>query len=142
MTVLRYLFYVVALYITLPFSGTIDVATVIVFFVILEEDTRFALIFAFLAGLISDLYFPVRLGINTLVNITLSQSLILLKKYLVLNPLTTIATFVVLYFVKIAVLNVLVSAPIDPAQISYTILIFFPVYFVLKRIVSGVWTKK
>ena len=139
---LRYLFYIVALYLTLPFSGTIDVATIIVFFVIIEEDARFALVFAFLTGLISDLYVPVRLGINTLVYITLSQSLLLLKKYLILNPPRTIATFIVFYFIKTAVLNVVVSSPTDLAQILYTILIFFPVIFLLKKIATGVWMKK
>jgi len=139
---LRYILYLVALYLALPFSGTIDVATIIVFFVLIEEDARFALVFAFLTGLISDLYFPVSPGITTLVYITLSQSLLLLKKYLVLNPLTTIATFIVFYFVKTAVLNVAVSSPIDLTQILYTILIFFPVIFLLKKITTGVWMKK
>jgi cell shape-determining protein MreD len=138
---LRYLFYVVALYLALPFSDTIDVVTIIVFFTIIEEDARFALVFAFLTGLISDLYLPIRLGINTLVYLTLSQSLLVLKKYLILNPLTTIATFIVFYLIKTAVLNVLVSSPINLTQIIYTILIFFPFTLLLKKIATGVWMK-
>lgn len=139
---LRYLFYVVVLYATLPFGGIIDVATIIVFYIIIEEDARFALVFAFLTGLISDLYFPVHIGVNALLYIILSQSLILLKKYLILNPLTTIATFTVLYLVKTAALNVIVSSPISAAQILYTILFFFPIFFVLKKIVTSIWMKK
>lgn len=139
---LRYIFYVTALYSALPSSSTVDVATIIVFFIIIEEDARFALVFAFLTGLITDLYFPVRLGITTLVYITLSQSLLLLKKYLVLNPLTTIATFIVFYLVKTAVLNFAVSSPVDITQLLYTILIFFPVIFLLRKITTGVWMKK
>lgn len=139
---LRYLFYIIALYATMPFSHTVDVATVIVFFVLIEEDERFALCFAFLAGLVSDLYFPVRLGANTLTGITLGQALILLKKYLVLNPLTTLATFIVFYFLKTAILNVAVSSPIEPMRILYTILIAFPTLLLLRRTLLGVWMKE
>ncbi|UCD18932.1 MAG: rod shape-determining protein MreD [candidate division WOR-3 bacterium] len=134
--------YVVALYITIPFSSSVDVAMIIAFFVIIEEDSRFALAYAFLAGLITDLYFPVRLGISSLINIVLTQSLIVLKKYLVLNPLTTIATFIVFYFVRTALLNIFIASPISLVQISCTILAFFPTLFILKRIVRGPWMKK
>ncbi len=139
---LRYLLYVIALYITIPFSGSVDVAMIIAFFVIIEEDSRFALVYAFLAGLITDLYFPVRLGISSLINIILAQSLIVLKKYLVLNPLTTIATFIVFYFIRTALLNIFIASPINLVQISCTILAFFPTFFILKRTVRGLWTKK
>lgn len=139
---LRYLFYIIALYATMPFSPTVDVTTVIVFFVLIEEDERFALCFAFLAGLISDLYFPVRLGVNMLTGVALGQLLILLKKYLVLNPLTTIATFIVFYFLKTATLNVAVSLPIEPMRILYTILVAFPTLLLLRRTLLGVWMKE
>ena len=135
---LRYLFYCIALYATMPFSPTVDVATVIVFFVLIEEDERFALCFAFLAGLISDLYFPVRLGANMLTGVTLGQLFILLKKYLVLNPLTTIASFIVFYFLKTAALNVAVSLPIEPMRAAYTILVAFPTLILLRKTLLGV----
>ncbi|MDH4211227.1 MAG: hypothetical protein OEV79_07235 [candidate division WOR-3 bacterium] len=139
---IRYLLYFLALYLSLPFNSTIEIATIIVFFVIMKEDARFALIFAFATGLLTDLYYPVRLGVNAIVYISLTQLLLYLKRFLVLNPLTTIATFTVLYLVKTAALNVFVSAHIDAARIIFTILIFFPIVFLLNRIGYGIWMKK
>ncbi|UCG30574.1 MAG: hypothetical protein JSV53_01475 [candidate division WOR-3 bacterium] len=138
----RYLLYIAVLYLSLPLNGTVEIAAIIVFFVITKEDARFALAFAFVTGLLIDLYYPVRLGYNTIVYISLTQALLYLKKFLVLNPLTTIATFTVLYLVKTAALNVLVSAPIDSVQIVLTVLIFFPIMFLLSRISFGTWMKK
>ncbi len=138
----RYLLYIAVLYLSLPLNGTVEIAAIIVFFVITKEDARFALAFAFVTGLLIDLYYPVRLGYNTIVYISLTQALLYLKKFLVLNPLTTIATFTVLYLVKTAALNVLVSAPIDSVQIVLTVLIFFPIMFLLNRISFGTWMKK
>jgi cell shape-determining protein MreD len=139
---LRYLLYMTALYLSLPFSATVDVATIIVFSVIIKEDARFALVFAFITGLLIDLYNPIRLGISTIVYITLAQVLLYLRKFLVLNPITTIATFTVLYLVKTATLSILASAPIDPSSMIFTILAFFPVFFFLNRISYGTWMKK
>jgi len=137
-----YLLYILALYLSLPFNSTIEISTIIVFFVIVREDARFALIFAFFTGLLIDLYYPIRLGVNTLVYISLSEILIYLKKYLVLNPLTTIATFTVLYLVKTAALNVFISVHIDPSRVILTILTFFPILFLLDRIGFGIWIKE
>lgn len=139
---LRYLFYIVALYATLPFSGTVDLTAIIVFYVITSEDPRFALILAFGTGLLTDLYYPARLGINMVVYTVLAQALLVLKGYLVLNPLTTIATFIVLYLVKTAVLNMALGSPIGLMQIVYTILAFFPAICLLNKLSRGVWMKK
>jgi cell shape-determining protein MreD len=139
---IRYLLYILALYLTLPFNSTIEIATIVVFYVITKEDARFALIFAFFTGLLTDLYHPVRLGLNTIVYISLTEILLYLKKYLVLNPLTTIATFTVLYLVKTAALNILVSAQIDPGRMILTILMFFPTMCLLNRIGFGIWITK
>lgn len=138
---IRYLVYFIALYLTLPISAIVDVLAIILFFIIMEEDARIALMFSFVTGLLTDLYLPVRIGINTLIYITLSQSLLFLKKYLVVNPLTTIATFIVFYLIKIALANILVSAPINLLHILYTIAAFFPVTMILNRINFGIWMK-
>ncbi|UCD04846.1 MAG: hypothetical protein JSV98_06915 [candidate division WOR-3 bacterium] len=139
---IRYLLYLLALYLSLPFNNTVEVALMILFFVIIKEDPRFALIFAFTVGLLTDLYYPIRLGASTIVYITLTQLLLYLKRFLVLNPPTTIATFTVLYLVKTAALNIFVAAHIDAVRIILTILIFPPIAFLLDRIGFGIWMKK
>ena len=138
---IRYLVYFVSLYIILPFNAFVDVAAAIVFFTIIHEDQRFALVFSFIAGLLFDLYYPVRLGINTLTYIVLTQSLLYLKKYLVLNTLTTFATFIVFFLTKLAITNIILSSPISFAQIGYAILAFFPTILVLSKINFGVWMR-
>ena len=138
---IRGLVYLVALYLALPVSAVVDVLTIILFFVIMEEDAFVAMVFAFFTGLLTDLYTPVRVGVNTLIYLTLTQSLLLLKKYLVLNPLTTIATFIVFYLIKVAVVNILAMVPINLMQIVYTTAAFFPVTMILRRINFGVWMR-
>lgn len=138
---IRYLVYFVALYIVLPFSAFVDIVTAIVFFIIIHEDERFALVFASIAGLLFDLYYPTRLGINTLIYIVFTQSLLYLKKYLVLNPLTTFTTFIVFFLSKLAVTNIILSSPISFTQIGYAILAFFPTILVLNKINFGVWMR-
>jgi cell shape-determining protein MreD len=138
---IRYLIYFIALYLVLPVSAVVDVLTIIVFFIIINEDMRIALIFSFFTGLLIDLYQPVRIGINTLIYIVLTQSLLFMKRYLVINPLTTIATFCVFYLIKIALANILASAPINLLHIGYTIAAFFPATMILNRIHFGIWMR-
>ncbi|MBE0432156.1 hypothetical protein IBX73_01680 [candidate division WOR-3 bacterium] len=136
---LRYLLYIITLYVTLPFSGTVDLTAIIVFYVITTEDARFALAFAFGTGLLTDLYYPTRLGINTVVYVALTQALLFLKKFLVLNPLTTVATFIVLYLVKTVALSLAIASPIELTRIIYTVLAFFPTVSLLNKLSHGVW---
>jgi rod shape-determining protein MreD len=138
---IRYLIYFIALYLALPSSAVLDITLIIVFFVIMEEDERFALIFSFITGLLIDLYQPIRIGINTLILITITQLLLYLKRFLVLNPLTTVATFLVFYLIKIAITNIIISAPINPLHVVYTIAAFFPVIIVLSKINFGTWMR-
>jgi cell shape-determining protein MreD len=138
---IRYLVYLVVLYLALPANAILDISLITVFFVIMQEDERFALAFAFVTGLLIDLYQPIRVGVNTLILITLTQLLLYLKKYLVLNPLTTLATFVVFYLIKTAITNIVIAAPIDPLHVVYTIAAFFPVIIVLSKVNFGTWMK-
>jgi cell shape-determining protein MreD len=138
---IRCLVYLIALYLALPISATVDVLTIILFFIIMESDARIAILFSFFTGLLIDLYSPVRMGVNTLLYITLTQSLLFLKKFLVINPFTIIATFFVFYLIKVALANILVSAPINLLHIGYTIVAFFPVTMILSRISFGIWMK-
>ncbi len=139
---IRYLVYFIALYLALPFNAITDIVAIIVFFIVTEEDERFALVFSFIAGLLIDLYYPVRLGINTLIYLTVTQSLIYLKKYLIRNPLTTFATFIVFYLIKTALANVIISSPINLALIFCTVLTFFPMMLLLSKLTFGIWMRK
>jgi rod shape-determining protein MreD len=138
---IRYLIYFVSLYLMLPFNAAVDFLTILVFFVIMNEDARFAIVFAFITGLFVDLYLPVRLGINTLIFIAVAEALLLLKKYLIANPLTIISAFVVFLLTKTALTNVLVSEPLSILHMFYTIVLFFPIVVIFNRINFGVWMK-
>ena len=137
----RYLVYIVALYLALVLNAYVDVLAIIIFFIIMKEDGRVALVFAFLAGLLLDLYAPVHLGVNTLLLLILTQTLLFLKKYLVVNPLTNVATFLVFFLIKTALANILVSAPLNTLYIIYTIVAFFPVTIILNRINFHIWMR-
>jgi rod shape-determining protein MreD len=137
----RYLVYILALYIALTINAFIDVLAIIVFFIIMKEDARVALIFAFVAGLLIDLYSPAQLGVNTLVLLILTQTLLLLKRFLVVNPLTNVATFFVFYLIKIALANILISTPINTLHIVYTLAAFFPLTIILNRINFRIWMR-
>jgi cell shape-determining protein MreD len=136
---IRYLVYLIMLYLGLPVSALIDIIAITVFYVALEEDGRFAIIFAFVAGLLIDLYHPNHIGTNMLIYVILTESLLWMKKFLVLNPLTTVATFIVFHLVETALANILVGAPLNCLQIVYTIAVFFPIILVLNRINFGAW---
>jgi hypothetical protein len=137
----RFLVYIIVLYLALPISAVVDLMTIVLFFVIIREDALPALLVSFFTGLLLDLYLPVRIGVNTIISITLTQSLLLMKKYLVINPLTTISTFVVFLLVKAALANLIISAPLNLLHILYTIAAFFPVVLILNRISFGAWMK-
>jgi rod shape-determining protein MreD len=137
----RYLVYILALYIALTLNAFIDVLAIIVFFIIMKEDARVALIFAFVAGLLIDLYSPAQLGVNTLVLLILTQTLLLLKRFLVVNPLTNVATFFVFYLIKTALANILISTPINTLHIVYTLAAFFPLTIILNRINFRIWMR-
>jgi cell shape-determining protein MreD len=137
----RYLVYIIALYVALTLNAFVDVLTIIIFFIIMKEDARVALVFSFLTGLLVDLYTPVQLGVNTLLLLILTQTLLFLKKFLVVNPLTNFATFLVFYLIKTALANILVSAPINTLYIVYTIVAFFPVTIILNRINFRIWMR-
>lgn len=138
---IRYLVYLIMLYLGLPVSALVDIIAITVFYVALEEDGRFAIIFAFLSGLLIDLYHPDHIGINMLIYVILTELLLWMRKFLVLNPLTTIATFIVFQLVETALANILIGAPLNPMHIVYTIAIFFPIILALNRINYGIWMK-
>ena len=138
---MKYFIYIILLYIVLPFNFSIDFITALIFFIAFNEDSRFALIFAFVAGLLIDLYNPAHLGVNILVYIVLVQSLLYLKRYIIQNMFTIFATFLVFYLMKIVITHLIVLSPLDAQPIIITILIFLPFFAALNKLVYKVWMK-
>jgi len=138
---MRYLIYFVLLYIFLPFNFSIDIPIILIFFIIFNEDERFAVIFSFLAGFLIDLYNPPMFGVNTLVYVLLAQSLLYLRKYILQSLLTTFVTFVIFYLAKIFILHLAIMSPLSTTPIALTIITFFPISWILHRLLYGVWTR-
>jgi rod shape-determining protein MreD len=138
---MRYLFYIILLYVFLPLNHRVDFTTILMFYIIYNEDERFALIFSFLGGFLIDLYYPVHLGVHMLFYTLLAQLLIYLKKYIIRNLLTTALTFIIVYVTKTFVLYLLISSPIVLEPMLFTILIFCPFWVLVHKLMFGVWMK-
>jgi len=138
---MKYFIYIILLYIFLPFNFSIDLITTLVFFVIFNEDERFTLIFAFLAGLLVDLYNPVKLGTNFLVYLILAQALLYLKKYIAQSLLAIVATFSIFYLLKIIVIHLALSSPLKIQPTIITIITFLPIFWVLNKLLYRVWMR-
>jgi rod shape-determining protein MreD len=138
---MKYIIYIFLLYLFLPFSFSIDLVTLLLFFIIFNEDHRFALIFSFLIGLLVDLYNPISLGINMLVYLILTQSLLYIKKYIAQNLATIFGTFTIFYVIKVTTIHIILTSSPAFQPIITTIIVFLPFFFVLNRLVNGVWMK-
>ena len=138
---MKYFIYIILLYIFLPFNFSIDLITTLVFFVIFNEDERFTLVFAFLAGLLVDLYNPVKLGANVLVYLILAQALLYLKKYIAQSLLAIVATFSIFYLLKIIVIHLALSSPLKIQPTIITIITFLPIFWVLNKLLYRVWMR-
>ncbi|KPJ72061.1 hypothetical protein AMJ52_07570 [candidate division TA06 bacterium DG_78] len=138
---MKYIVYILLLYLFLPFSFSVDLVTLLLFFIIFNEDHRFALIFSFLIGLLVDLYSPVSLGINMLVYLILTQSLLYVKKYIAQNLATTFGTFTIFYVIKVTTIHIVLTSSLAFQPIITTIIAFLPFFFILNRLVHGIWMK-
>ncbi len=138
---MKYFLYILLLYIALPFNFTIDLITILIFFMIFSEDEKFAIIFAFFAGLLIDLYNPVYLGLNMLVNTLLTQLLIYLKRYVAQRPIIILANFTIFYSAKIVITHLALAAPLKIQPIVITTIVFLPLFLSLNRVIHGVWMK-
>lgn len=138
---MKYLLYIALLYLFLPFNLHVDAITILLFFIILNEDERFCLVFSFFAGLLIDLYYPAVLGINTLIYIVMVQTLLYSKKYITKTPVVTIGLFTIFYLVKITLTHAAVSFPLSFFGMILTIVLFFPIYVSLNKIINNTWMK-
>lgn len=138
---MKYILYIVLLYVFLPFNLYIDLIAILIFFIAFQEDDRFVLLFSFFAGLLIDLYYPVVLGINMLIYIILVQTLIYIKRYIVHSPVVVFAIFMTFYLTKIVIMHLILSAPLVIQPIIITTIVFFPIFILLNRLFYKRWIK-
>ncbi|MBA7626478.1 hypothetical protein ES703_33928 [subsurface metagenome] len=138
---MKYILYIVLLYVFLPFNPYIDLIAILIFFIAFQEDDRFVLLFSFFAGLLIDLYYPVVLGINMLIYIILVQTLIYIKRYIVHSPVVVFAIFMSFYLTKIVIMHLILSAPLVIQSIIITTIVFSPIFILLNRLFYKRWIK-
>jgi len=138
---MRYLLYAILLYIILPFNIYVDLLAILVFYIVFNEDEKFVLLFSFYAGLLIDLYYPVVIGINTLIYIVLVQALLHIKKYIIQSPIVTVAVFIAFYLTKIGIIHLAFSTPPKMQPIIITIAFFFPVFMIFQKLIHNIWMK-
>jgi len=138
---MKYILYIVLLYVFLPFNLYIDLIAILIFFIAFQEDDRFVLLFSFFAGLLIDLYYPVVLGINMLIYIILVQTLIYIKRYIVHSPVVVFAIFMSFYLTKIVIMHLILSAPLVIQSIIITTIVFSPIFILLNRLFYKRWIK-
>ncbi len=138
---MKYILYIVLLYVFLPFNLYIDLIAILIFFIAFQEDDRFVLLFSFFAGLLTDLYYPVVLGINMLIYIILVQTLIYIKRYIVHSPVVVFAIFMTFYLTKIVIMHLILSAPLVIQPIIITTIVFSPIFILLNRLFYKRWIK-
>lgn len=138
---MKYILYIVLLYVFLPFNPYIDLIAILIFFIAFQEDDRFVLLFSCFAGLLIDLYYPVVLGINMLIYIILVQTLIYIKRYIVHSPVVVFAIFMSFYLTKIVIMHLILSAPLVIRPIIITTIVFSPIFILLNRLFYKRWIK-
>jgi rod shape-determining protein MreD len=138
---IRYALYIILFYVLLPINASIDLIAMLVFFIAFREEESAALLFAFAAGLLIDLYYPVLFGINMLTYVILVQAVLYLKKYITENPLITWIVFTAFYLARTTVIYLLVSPSLHISLYALTIVLFLPIFVVLNRTLYGIWMK-
>ncbi|KPK72950.1 hypothetical protein AMJ87_03290 [candidate division WOR_3 bacterium SM23_60] len=138
---MRYVLYVILLYVLLPINATIDLIAILIFFIAFREDESAALLFAFFAGLLIDLYYPVLFGINMLIYVILVQVILYTKKYFTESPFIILITFAIFYLVRATTVYIFVSPTLDIPRYVLTITFCLPVFMVLNRTLYGIWMR-
>ncbi len=138
---MKYVLYIALLYIFLPFNLYIDLIAILIFFIVFREDERFVLLFSFFAGLLVDLYYPVVIGINLLIYIGLVQILLYIKKYMAQSNLVTFAVFATFFLTKIVIVHLALSIPPKIQPVIITLILFFPIFTLLNRLIYKTWMR-
>lgn len=138
---MKYLLYFALLYILLPFNLYIDLISILVFYLVFNEDERFTLVFSFFAGLLTDLFYPVVLGVNILIYVLLVQTMLYVKKYINQKMLINWVVFAIYYMVKTIITHIAISAPVSIKPIMLTIFCFLPIILLFNKIKYKVWMR-
>lgn len=138
---MKYLIYVLLLYVFLPFNYMIDIIAVLLFIVYLKENPYFVLPYAFFAGLLLDLYYPVMLGFHMVLYLMLMQMLIYIRKYLAHQTLITFALFLAYYITKIIVSALVLRINLPGQTIGLTIVTFGVLTLVTSVMPQRSWMK-
>lgn len=138
---MKYLLYFLLLYVLLPLNTVADFIAIILFYIAVMENGYFAVICAFVTGLLVDLYYPSLLGLNMLLFLVLVQSLLVIKTYLAQTPITISGVFAIFFLTKITILHIVIAFDISIPYIILTFLFFFPAYWILNRLVYRTWMK-
>lgn len=138
---MKYLWYFALLYILLPFNLYIDMISILIFYLVFNEDERFTLAFSFFAGLLTDLFYPVVLGVNILIYVLLAQTMIYVKKYINQKMLINWTVFAIYYLIKIIITHIAISTPVNIKPIILTIFCFLPIILLFNKIKYKVWMR-
>ncbi|MBN2620376.1 rod shape-determining protein MreD [candidate division WOR-3 bacterium] len=138
---MKYVLYLLFIYILLPLNTAADFVLMILFYVTIIENSYFAIICAFIAGLLIDLYYPSLLGFNMLIFLVLVQSLLMVKKYVAQTPITILGLFTVFFLTKITIHHIIIAFDISILYVILTIVFFFPVYGITNQLFYRVWMK-
>ncbi|MEO0137687.1 MAG: hypothetical protein ABIL39_10210 [candidate division WOR-3 bacterium] len=138
---MRYLWYVIISYLFLPLNSFIDLLTILLYFVVLNEDDKSALIFSAFMGLLIDLYYPLSLGLNMLIFLLLAQGLVLLRKYFVREPLTLILIFFIFYLLRVLLVYIIGGRMANWNTLILTLIFCLPIFFILQKLFYKVWIR-
>lgn len=129
------------LYLTLPFNAAVDLVAVLVFMIAFRADATFAVIYAFLAGLLLDLYHPVTFGLNALVYTIGAQLIIVTRRYLARDYLISLLLFCVFYLFKTTAVHLFARPALPLATGIATIIAAIPCLAALSRVGRDIWTR-
>lgn len=138
---MRYIVYIVLLYIFLPFNRMFDLITVMLFFIIFNENEWFAIVFSFFAGFLIDLYIPTFLGINALIYTVLAQILLYVKRFVAKDLITVLLAFTVFFLLKVIMVTVVTGSPVTLAPLILTVAASLPLYLSANRLAFRTWMR-
>ncbi len=138
---MRIIFYFLFLYLFLPFNQSADLITIFVFFILINENPIFSIFFAFLTGLLIDLYNPTALGFNTLIYLILGQGTIYLRRFIVREPLTLFIIFLIFYLSKTVISIIFLAHPFQIFKSVLTVIFFIPIYLLFSKLFFKLWIR-
>ncbi len=138
---MRYFLYFFLLYVFLPLNAFVDLIAITVFFIIFHEQEHYALIFAFFAGLLLDLFQPAKLGLQTMIFTALGQSLIFVRKFVAKGLIPITATFFIFFSIRTATMALAVYRNFSLPVFLTTMTGFLPLYLLYNRLMLGSWTR-